>query len=505
MITRQLQVWAWVLVIAFGPGLAQSSAAAPEGERVPRAPRLSPDYSGLLIPPNIAPLNFAIDEPDVLRHHVRIASPRGTPIEVTGTSGSVEVPLQPWRALLQANTGQAISLEIRVQGPDRKWRRFEPVTNTVSPDAIDGWLVYRLLRPVYNLYGPVGIYQRELGSYDERPLLENRNLEEGCINCHTFLQHRPERMALHIRHKGSGNPMLLIASNEVTRVDKTSGYLSWHPSGRLLAFSANRFALLFHTTGETRDLFDSVSDLGIYRVDSNLVVTPPAIARPDRLENWPSWSPDGRYLYFCSAPKLKIEHYKQVRYDLVRIPYDIDQDRWGEPEIVAAARDTLLSAAQPRVSPDGRWLLFCLAPYGNFPAYHAGSDLYIMDLATRQMRRLEINSDQSDSWHCWSSNSRWVVFSSKRRDGLFTRPYFSHVDAQGQFSKPFLLPQRDPRFYDSYLRTYNLPELIQSPVTVTPAELARGALNPRHVLKPRTEAAPVSATEHESEEGEAAR
>jgi len=113
--------------------------------------------------------------------------------------------------------------------------------------------------------------------------------------------------------------------------------------------------------------------------------------------------------------------------------------------------------------------------------------LYLLNLATNSNtpRRLEINSAQADSWHCWSSNGRWVVFSSKRRDGLFTRPYLTHMDSTGNFSKPLLLPQKDPTFYDSFTRTYNLPELIQEPVTVSPAELARAALKPRVTLKPQ--------------------
>ena len=126
----------------------------------------------------------------------------------------------------------------------------------------------------------------------------------------------------------------------------------------------------------------------------------------------------------------------------------------------------------------------------------------MMDLATREMRRLdEINSEVSDSWHCWSNNSRWVVFSSKRRDGLFTRPYFTHLGPDGHFSKPFLLPQKDPEFYDSFVRTFNLPELIERHVTVSSAELVRGVFKPRHILKPTMAGSQSPAPEHEAEEG----
>jgi hypothetical protein len=488
-----------LLIAALARALSQSSESAAVE---PRPPRLSPDYAGLIIPPNIAPLNFAIDEPEVARHEVALVPARGPAIVVRGRGATVRFPLRRWQALLQTNQGESLVYDIRVQGPDARWRRFAPVTNRVSLDPMDGFLVYRMLRPVYNIYGPMGIYQRDLGSFEQRPVLENRRLEDGCLNCHTFLQHQPDQLALHIRHRGAGNPMLLVESNQVTRLNKTSGYLAWHPSGRLLTFSLNRFSLLFHTAGETRDLFDSASDLGIYRVDSNQVVTIPALAAPDQCETWPSWAPDGQHLYFCRAPKLRMERFKYVRYDLARIPYDLDRDQWGEPEVLVSARETRLSAAQPRVSPDGRWLLFCLSPYGNFPAYSPGADLYLMDLTTRQSRRLEINSDQSDSYHSWSSNSRWVVFSSKRRDQLFTRPYFSHVDAQGRFSKPFILPQQDPDYYDSLTRIYNVPEFVMGPVTVTQDALVRGALRPSRVLQPHTD--PKTTTpvpDHEANEG----
>ena len=136
--------------------------------------------------------------------------------------------------------------------------------------------------------------------------------------------------------------------------------------------------------------------------------------------------------------------------------------------------------------------MFCLCKYGNFPVYQRSSDLYVLDLETRQLRRLDINSDQSESWHSWSSNGRWVVFSSKRRDGLFARPYFSYVDAQGNFHKPFLLPQADPAFYDSFDKTFNLPELVAGPVPAKPRDLAGAVLKPRHVLKPLANTQPGS-------------
>lgn len=469
------------------PGASSLSAAL--AAPAPRPPRLSPDYTGLVVPPNIAPLNFVIEEPGT-RYRARLAGPAGAAIEVVGRSPAVVFPLKSWGALLRANVGHPLSLEVAVLGRDGEWQAFETVTNHVVADVVDGYLVYRRLRPLYNLYRTLGIYQRDLATFDEQPVLENRRFGHGCLNCHTFLNHQPEPMALHIRGAPDGNPMLLVQSNEVSQVAKTAGYLSWHPSGRLLVFSANKLSLFYHTTAETRDVFDANSDLGVYRVDSNTVVNPPVLARPDRLETWPAWAPDGRTLYFSSARKLgnmDRRRYRQVRYDLVRVAYDLDQDRWGEPETVVSAEVTGRSAVQPRVSPDGHFLVYGLCAYGHFPIYRPDSDLYLLDLRTGEHRPLdELNSEAADTWHCWSANSRWLVFSSKRRDGLFARPHFAWMNERGEFSKPFVLPQADPAYYDSCLQTFNVPELIRAPVAVSPDELARAATRPRRVLRPET-------------------
>jgi len=454
-------------------------------------PALFPDYSGVVIPPNIAPLNFRVLVPGEA-WRVRLVGSSGDPIEVQTHTPSVKFPARRWKAFLEANRGQPVGLEISVQSANGTWTIAGKATNTVAREPIDSHLVYRLLRPAYSVYGELGIYQRDLESYRETALLENSSFDHGCVNCHTFNRNQPDVMALHIRLRGTGNPMLLVRSNQVAQIAKTAGYLSWHPSGRLLAYSSNRFQLFFHTVGETRDVFDTDSDLGIYRVDENALVVPPVLAQPDRLENWPCWSADGRHLYFCSAPKLRFERYDRIRYDLMRVPYEPEQDRWGDPEMLVSAADLQKSVNEPRVSPDGRWLLCCLLPYGNFPPYQPESDLFVLDLRTREVRPIdEINSDQCDSYASWCSNGRWVVFNSKRIDGLFSRPYFSYVDGTGRFSKPVLMPQEDPTFYDSFIKNYNRPELVNGPVTVQPRQLVDGIFNPRTRFSPQGSEGPA--------------
>ena len=82
-----------------------------------------------------------------------------------------------------------------------------------------------------------------------------------------------------------------------------------------------------------------------------------------------------------------------------------------------------------------------------------------------------------ESFHDWSSNSHWFVFSSRRGDGLYTRLYLASIDDNGKISKPFLLPQKDPFFYDKSLFSYNVPEFISSEVKVDIAEFEERAVS----------------------------
>lgn len=83
------------------------------------------------------------------------------------------------------------------------------------------------------------------------------------------------------------------------------------------------------------------------------------------------------------------------------------------------------------------------------------------------------NSEEAESYHSWSGNGRWMVFSSRRIDGLYTRLFIGYVDSEGVGHKPFLLPQKDPlTYYDALMFSYNIPELMRSAVTVDACRLA---------------------------------
>ena len=84
----------------------------------------------------------------------------------------------------------------------------------------------------------------------------------------------------------------------------------------------------------------------------------------------------------------------------------------------------------------------------------------------------EINSNKSESYHSWCSNGKWVVISSRREDGVHTRLYLSHLNSDGTFTKPFLVPQKDPEHSRKFMYSFNIPEFTVEPVKVSARVLA---------------------------------
>lgn len=453
-----------------------------------RPARLRPDYANTVIPPNIAPLNFVVAEPGS-RYRVRIWADRGDTLEINSQNPEIIIPARPWHELLQENRGTDLRVAIHTRSEQGEWLAYSPAIIAVAEEEIDSYIAYRLMRPQYNFYRELGVYQRDLRTYDESLVLHGRSYEHGCVNCHAFQDRDPQHMLLGVRSPVYGNSTLLVDGDEVSAIGRPIGHTAWHPSGRVAAFSAFDPRQFFHAARvEARDIIEFDSMLGYYSFGSRSVRTNPALADKGRLETQPSWSPDGRYLYFVSAPKLwpdkskfPPERYAEVRYDLERISYDVESDQWGELENVLSAEQTGRSVLTPRISPDGRFLLFTMCDYGCDAIDRPSSDLYLLNLLTNRYGKLACNSEFAESWHAWSSNGRWIVFSSKRPTGIFTRLYFSYIDETGEAHKPFVLPQEDPRFYDSFLQLYNVPEFITGPVRVSKRALLNAVRSPDRI------------------------
>jgi len=444
-------------------------------------PRIDPDYTDVVMPPNIAPLNFVIEE-EGSEYHVEIhGSRRGKSIGIRTRKNTIQIGAGAWKEILAENAGGELFFDVYVKGESGEWGKFRSIVNRIAAEEIDRFVAYRLINPGYVLWWDMGIYQRDIESFSESTIFSNRPTDRNCMNCHSFCWNDPQRMLFHMRD-GYGGTML-SADGEIRKVDTSTRYTmsagvypAWHPDGGHIAFSVNKISQSFHNApGKSIHVWDRASDLIVYNIERNTVTTSPKVSTR-HLENLPAWSPDGHYLYFCRGPEgQEGMRYSEYRYDLARISCDVEENRWGEVEVVIPAAALGKSVSFPRISPNGAHLLFCGSDYGYFSIHFASSDLYMLDLGSGQSRELNVNSEHSDSYHSWSSNSRWFVFASKRRDGLCSRLYFSYVDSLGTAHKPVLLPQEDPTFYDSFIRNYNVPELITDAVQIDHWELTRVA------------------------------
>jgi Tol biopolymer transport system component len=243
-----------------------------------------------------------------------------------------------------------------------------------------------------------------------------------------------------------------------------------------VAFSTNTTNQAFHVNDKNRiEVYDTESDVVVYDVNKKEIITTEALFSKNAFETFPTFSPDGKTLYFCTAvaDTMPIK-YHSIKYNLCSISFDPDNRTFGnkvDTLFNAAAIDKTISF--PRVSPDGRFLMFTLFDYGNFSIWHKEANLYLMELKDKEIRPIdEANSDDTESYHSWSSNSRWFVFSSRRHDGLYTNPYIAHIDEKGNVSKPFMLPQKDADFYFKSMRSFNIPEMVKGKVKKSPREIA---------------------------------
>jgi dipeptidyl aminopeptidase/acylaminoacyl peptidase len=227
------------------------------------------------------------------------------------------------------------------------------------------------------------------------------------------------------------------------------------------------------------EVYDFESDVVVYNIRTHEITTCPQLSSSKAFETFPAFSPDGKSIYFCSADSVAPmpERYLDTHYSLCRIDFDPATGTFGSNiDIIVDAAVQKKSVSFPRPSYDGRFLCYTLSDYGQFSIWHHEADLYLLDLSGegRISPLTQANSPDTESFHNWSTNSRWLVLSSRRDDGLYTRPYFCHIDANGVATKAFMLPQRNPRrFYRDRFLSFNVPDFITAPTRFDSRQASR--------------------------------
>ena len=455
---------------------------------VDRQPEIYPDYIGVTVPADIAPLNFNFADETIDGMDVVVRGSKGGELHVNGAWADFDI--DDWHELTAQNLGGKLLFTVCVE-KDGQWQQYKDFEVYVSQDWLDEWgLTYRRIKPGYEVGGDIGIYQRDLNSFEEYAILTETAVPGRCFNCHTANRTDPNRITLQMRGEGGGTMIqkdgLQMWVETKTDSTKAAGsYSYWHPDGDYVAMAVNSVHQSFFTgTGQRIEVYHKFSNVEVLDTRTNELILSPLLQTED-LEIFPAFSADGRSIYYSTSKPCRVPaEYEKVKCSLCRIGFDAQRGVFGETV------DTLLngpatdkSYVLARPSYDGRWLMYCVSSRGNFPVSQNDADLWLMDLKTGENRELkEVNSVQSESFHNWNGNSRWFVFSSKREDGMYTKLYLANIDAEGRASKPFLLPQRHPRkYYRELMDAYNCPDFTRTRVEFDAHEAYRQVFDNQRV------------------------
>lgn len=446
-------------------------------------PDIYPDYVGVTIPVGIAPLNFSMTDDEVETIDVEVKGAKGGSLHVNGDYADFNI--DEWHQLLEQNKGAELTFTVCAES-NGQWVQYKDFTIKVSTYPLDEWgITYRRIPPSYEIYSKMGLYQRDLSNFDETAMLINTQTPDHCINCHAANRTNPDQYVFHVR----GEYGATVIGNEVLQAKNESlggsmVYPYWHPGGRYCAFSTNKTSQMFHANKKDKriEVYDSSSDVFVYDTQTHTILKDTLIMKTLWAENTPAFSPDGKWLYFTTARRqVYPTDYDKECYSLCRVAFDEKTGRIGEQVDTLINTDiTGKSTTWPRPSYDGRYIMYTQTDWGYFSVWHPEADLWLLDLQTGETRPMdEVNSPRAESLHNWNVNSRWFLFTSRRDDGLYTRIYFSCIDDNGRATKPFMLPQRDPKtYYRELLYSYNTPDFTSRSVNYDARQLSNKILSP---------------------------
>lgn len=368
------------------------------------------------------------------------------------------------------------------------------ITIRTSEDEVGGLIFFRSL-PL-----PFGFARANLEtvhwclgdiSSEEKAPIVLKNLPV-CGNCHSFTLDG-KTLAMDVDAMGDKGAYVITEIKKDTVVDHdqiitwsdfqqktpTMGLLSQiSPDGRYV-ISTLRDSEIFVALDDieySNFFFPIKGILVVYDRVTDTYRSLPGADDENYVQSNANWSPDGKYIYFTRAPAIhshesglahsttvedKSKFYKllddfktlkkRLCFDIYRIPFN--KGKGGKAEPLPGASHNGMSNFFPRFSPDGKWLIFTKAE--NFMLLQPDSRLYIMPAEGGKPRRLKCNTSNMNSWHSWSPNSKWLVFSSKIR-GPYTQLYLTHIDNDGNDTPPVLLEN-----FRYKKRAANIPEFVK--------------------------------------------
>ncbi len=433
-------------------------------------PALYPDYDSVTIPCNIAPMNFSTTAMDSMQWiSAKIITNDNQEYLFEGKN-FISFNPDKWKEILEKQKGKEISITV-TETKNNTAYTYKPFTIFVADEEIDPYLCYRLITPGYRIYSKMGIYCRNLTNFEQTTVVDNRLLNANCVNCHSFCKGNTDLAQLHVR--GDLGATILKNGEDITICKATTDkfylncvYPYWHPSGDYIAYSQNNTLQAFHCGDPNRvEVYDMTSRVVVYDRGHNRLITTSELDDENTFTTEPSFSPDGKTLYYAKAKAVDMDiETKNVRYNICKIGFDAASATFtGEADTIINVVKDSMTAAFPRPSYDGKYLLYTKFNYGQFAIWHTEADLWMLNLENNETYPLsKANSNDVESYHSWSQNSRWIVFESRRDDGFFTRAYIAHINNQGQADKAFLLPQASPEDNRKLMYSFNVPEFATS-------------------------------------------
>ncbi len=440
-------------------------------------------------PPPAGPI-----DPECISEHNEIYQP--TPYQAS--AGSWTPGGAVWTAIKQGSIGQASTVTIlgfRASEPAEAISRGR-ISITTSADPVGAPIFYRdvPLAPSLTRKGviaPLGEYAvsligwrlRDVSKPQSRLLLSNL---PTCTNCHSFsADGKTLGMDLDGPQGDKGSYLIAPVTRETVIEEKdviswnafpdkpegqkTIGFLSRvSPDGEYTVTTLNEevYVCNFLDHRFLQVFYPTRGILGYYSRATDEIRALPGADDPKYVHCDAVWTPDGEHLVFARAEAKDAypEHGRlpdlangpdetQIQYDLCRMPFD--GGRGGKPEPIAGASDNGMSNTFPKISPDGKWIVFVKCRNGQL--MRPDSTLWIVPATGGPARRMRCNTRRMNSWHSFSPNGRWVVFSSKANTP-YTQMFLTHLDEHGNDSPAVLIPDST-----AANRAVNIPEFVNVP------------------------------------------
>jgi tetratricopeptide (TPR) repeat protein len=470
----------WRIDVSFGDGAAAIHATS-QGER-PRIGRIDPDC--------VADTN---------------QPPRLTSEMAAAHSWTPEPAV--WQAVKRHSVARAATVTIagfRGDAPDQAVSTGK-VTLRTSPDAVGAPIFYRdvplmpselergVIKPLAAEAIPLVAWRvRNVGEPRSRVVMENLPL---CANCHSFssdgktmgmdLDGLQGNRGMYFLAKVA--PQMAIRQQDVIQWSSKEGRLKGSvrvgfmsqvsPDGRHVVTTVNPASMTATTQAPPSNyyvanfkdyrflqvFYPTRGILSWYSRETGVLQPLPGADDPRFVQMGAVWNPDGDSLVFARAPAadpnppgVPLAQFAndpnelQVKYDLYRIPFHNGLGGTAEP--ITGASGNGMSNTFPKVSPDGRWIVFVQCRNGEL--MRPDSQLYIVPAGGGRARRMRCNTSRMNSWHSFSPNGRWLVFSSKSRSP-YTQMYLTHIDAEGNDSPPILIENAT-----AANRAANIPEFV---------------------------------------------